>query len=82
MPLSPQKALSLQRLGWSLALLAEEGMVVQREGPWSLYESKGRYSFDDTSGWLVSAGNKIGRFICKKLGIAWHVSLVVLMLNV
>lgn len=46
---------------------AYEGMVLQREGPWSLYESKGRYSFDDTTGWLRTAGNKVGRFICRRL---------------
>lgn len=46
---------------------AYEGMILQREGPWSLYESKGRYSFDDTSGWLSTAGSKVGQFICRRL---------------
>jgi len=45
---------------------AYEGIILQREGPWSLHDSKGRYSFDDTSGWLT-AGSKVGRFLCKRL---------------
>ena len=46
--------------------MTKEGIILQREGPWSLHDSKGRYSFDDTSGWLT-AGSKVGRFLCKTL---------------
>ena len=42
--------------------------MLQREGAYALQDSKGRYTFDDTSGWLTAATERVGRVLCKTLG--------------
>eukprot|EP00913_Durusdinium_trenchii_P021749 g20435.t1 len=47
---------------------AYEGLILKREGPWALGDARGRYAFDETTGWLTTQGSHVGRFICKMLG--------------
>ncbi|CAK9064692.1 unnamed protein product [Durusdinium trenchii] len=46
---------------------AYEGLILKREGPWALGDARGRYAFDETTGWLTTQGSHVGRFICKRI---------------
>ena len=43
------------------------GMILQLSGQWFLNGQLGRYDFDDSTGWLSSRNELVGRFRCQQM---------------